>query len=586
MKKHLLTLFAAGFLSAVSMAQVVGITIEPFYTDDGTVAGYPTGYTTYRIYADVTDPNDLVLGVAGFNEAPLALNVPDGIWSHPEPSGVEADENNCNLYSVFPALQYDSYVTVGRTCNTDPGGDIFSVEDGAQPWRSKFDTNPVGDGNILLNTTIGGAWQCLPSDPSGNIYTNVVAGDDYRVLIAQITTSGSICGSFNVVGRAAGTTGSQTATSLAFGTGDCGLPGCTNPDALNYDPDAGFNNGTCLMPCSLEFAEVTIVNPTCFGDNNGSFTVVAGGNQDIVEIEINGGDAFPINSGSYSMNGLGEGSYTVTIRDRKFENELFNPGGAYGSCEATEFIEIYTAPIEFGSITTSNVTCGGDNDGCASTSFTGGEGTVMFTIHMAASGNALTDENGDDIMLPTAEYCGFGGGNYYFMAQDENGCTAQSNNFSIVSPPTLNILLGNGVDATCFNSPNATQVFSWSGGTGDVDWSMEDDGVYDIEGNPSNLVLTGLTPGTYMLYGQDTNGCTASLEYTIDGGPAITAETTVMTPTCAGNEDATVSIAAAGGTGILLYDWACEGNYSSQDLFGPLALECTLSAFRTKQVVL
>lgn len=574
MKKHLLTLLAAVFCSVVGTAQVVAISIEPVYTDDGTISGYPAGHTTYRIYADVTNPGDMVLNVVGFNEAPLALNVPDGIWNHPEPSGTIATDNNCNLFSVFPALQYDSYVTIGRTCNTDPGGLMFAVEDPAQPWRASFDTNPVGNGNILLNTTVGGAWNSTPNEPNGTPYVNVVAGDDYRVLIAQITTSGSICGSFNVQCRLEGqTSGSTLYTGLAFGTGGCGEPGCTDETALNYNPNAGFNNGTCLYECALSMT-LESIDPLCFGDENGTIVVNLSGNQDITEVEIpgyNNDEAFVVN-GSFAYENIGEGVYQITARDRRFYNELFNPGGVYGTCEITEFVELYTAPITVSEVSVTNISCGGDQDGCAIADITGGTGTLSVYVVDANSNAFILDENGDALLLPSADYCGLPAGDYYFEVIDENQCSATSDIFTVESPATLNILLGASADATCFNSPDAVQVVTWSGGTGDVDWSLEDDNVYDIEGGPSTLVLNDLTPGTITIYAQDVNGCTAQLEFVVEGGPAITFESFVTGPTCAGESDASVVVAAAGGTGDLTYDFGCTGEYTSNDLYGSLAV--------------
>ncbi|MFY8137457.1 MAG: T9SS type A sorting domain-containing protein [Flavobacteriales bacterium] len=574
MKKHLLTLLAAVFCSVVGTAQVVAISIEPVYTDDGTITGYPAGHTTYRIYADVTNPGDMVLNVVGFNEAPLALNVPDGIWNHPEPSGTIATDNNCNLYGVFPALEYDSYVTIGRTCNTDPGGLMFAVEDPAQPWRASFDTNPVGNGNILLNTTVGGAWNSTPNEPNGTPYINVVAGDDYRVLIAQITTTGSICGSFNVQCRLQGqSSGSTLYTGLAFGTGGCGEPGCTDEAALNYNPSAGFNNGTCLYECALTMTTESI-DPLCFGQNNGSIVINLSGNQDITEVEIpgvNSGNAFVVN-GSYEYANIGEGIYQITARDRRFYNESFNPGGVYGECEVTEFVELYTAPIIFGGVDVTNISCGGDQDGCAIADVTGGNGTLSIYIVDAIAEAYLLDENGDALMLPSADYCGLPAGEYYFEAYDENLCMAASEVFVVESPATLNILLGSSADATCFNSADATQVITWSGGTGDVDWSLEDDNTYTLEGGPSTLVLNDLTPGTYMIYAQDVNGCTAELQFVVEGGPAITFEYFVTGPTCTGDNDATVIVAAAGGTGALSYDFGCTGTFSDTELYAPVAV--------------
>lgn len=563
MKKSLLFLFAAITTAHVS-AQVTGITIEEFYTDNGTVTGYPAGHTTYRIYAECTSPGDMVLSVSGSDIAPLALNVPDGIWNSQEPSNASGSANNCNLYGVIPSLQYDSYVTIGRSCNTDPGSDVLIAQDPAAPWAGRFDTQPYGDGNLLLNTTIGGAWSAAPLNLQGIPNPNVVAGDDLRVLIAQITTSGSVCGSFNVQARLQGqTNGATLYAGLSFGTDGCGTPGCSDPTALNYDEMAGFNDGTCLYECALAFEDISTVNPTCFGDENGSISVVVTGFQDVLEIEFDGGEPVA-SSGTYSADGLAEDVYSIVARDRKFYNELFNPGGIYGSCEIVEFVDIITSPVIFGDASILDVTCGGANDGCALVDFVGGIGTVSFSIH--ASDDSVIESG-----MPSAEYCGLAGGNYYFSSLDENGCVSVSDDFTIVSPPQLILFLGASAPATCFNSADGTQVFTWSGGTGDVDWSLEDDGTYELEGNVSNLVLNDITPGTYTMYAIDENGCQASIEYVKVGGPVINIEIEAISPSCPGDTDGMFVVAASGGTGALTYDIGCTGESGEVNMAENLA---------------
>lgn len=563
MKKSLLLLFAAALTSVSVSSQVTGIAIEPIFVHDGSISGVPAGLTTYRIYAECTNPGDIIMSVAGYDIAPLSLNVPDGIWNAAEPSSSIGPENNCNLYAAIPSLEYDSYVTIGRSCNTDPGVSVFASQDNNNPWIPSFDTAPYGSGNILLNTTVGGAWSSLPTT-GGVPNENVLAGDDLRVLIAQITTSGSICGSFNVQCRLEGeTSGGILYTSLAFGTDGCGDPGCTDDTALNYNPSAGFNDGTCLYPCALEFSEINTVNPTCFGDANGSISAVITGFQDVLEIEFNGGNP-AANTGNFSATGLEEGIYSILARDRKFYNEIFNPGGIYGICEVEEFVDLYTMPLLIEAPSITNITCGGDNDGCALSLFQGGIGTPTFAVYQANGTLVEAD-------LPSPEYCGFEGGSYYFTGADENGCTAQSGNFSIVSPPQLILFLGATLPATCFNSADGQQVFTWSGGTGDVDWSMEDDGEYEMEGNPSNLVLTEVTPGEYTMYAADVNGCTASIDYVVTGGPQINIEAAITSPSCPSNADGSFVVTATGGTGVIAYDLGCTGEYSTENTMIDLA---------------
>ena len=68
----LFALFAFGIFNAG--AQVIDVTVETVYTDDASISGYPTGYSTYQIWANCTNPNDRVASISGNDDAPLIRN--------------------------------------------------------------------------------------------------------------------------------------------------------------------------------------------------------------------------------------------------------------------------------------------------------------------------------------------------------------------------------------------------------------------------------------------------------------------------------------------------------------------------------
>lgn len=564
MKRSLLFIFC--LLSGFSLlrAQVTSISVEPFYTDNGTITGYPAGHTTYRIYANTTSATDRVVTIFGDDDSPLVLNVTgSGVWNHPA-GGVVGNAANCALYNVLPAVEYDSYLTVDYTCNSGSTNTIYSIEDAAQPWLSQvWNTIPHGAGSTLLNTSFGGAWFALTTD------NNNVAGADLKVLIAQITTDGDICGIFNLqVFPDYQGTGSPyiEQLSLQFGTVDCGLPGCTDNTALNFNPAAGLNNGLCLYECGISISS-DVEAPTCATSTDGSIEFEGAGGQDLIEYSFNGE---VVGLSAPSFENLANGVYTIEIHDTRFDNELMNPGGIYGNCTVTEEITFNTTPLQLSGNTVTNVTCSGLNDGCITVStFGGGTGIVSYAL-MNSNNTPVVGGDNEPVVTVEPSYCGLAPGTYYFMASDENGCTLQGNNFTVTSPAPLNLIEGSELAASCFNSSDATQVITWSGGTGDVDFSLENDGTYDIEGNLSNVVLTSLAPGSYTIYGSDTNGCEAELTFTVSGGPAIIINATVDQPSCNGDTDGSISVTATGGTGTLTY--SSNGvDYSATSSWGDLA---------------
>jgi len=552
MRKILLVLtgFALSVLGA--KAQIQSVTVEPFYTDDGSVTGYPAGYTTYRVYAEMTNSNDVISTVFGSEDAPLVLQVPGGIWNS-DFGGTTGAENNCVLYSgPTAAVQYDSYVTINRTCDeTFANNSILVVEQTSNPWASSAFQGNNNVTSIVLNDAVGGAWVSPPGQP------NTFADGSNRILVAQITTNSSVCGifSFQVFPNYTGV-GTQSITqNFSFGSIDCGIPGCIDPTALNYDPAATFDNNLCVYECALNWSGLTVTPPTCGGATDGAIQFTGSGAQGFVRHSFNDtGNSL----NAQNITGLGNGTYTLHIADTRFENPLVNQGGTL-TCFRDTIIELFTAPLAFSSTTTSNVSCSGLLDGSAMAEVTGGTGAVSIGI-MNNANQPVLDGNGVAVELTSPSYNTFGAGTYHWVATDENGCTVSSSNFTITAPFTLNLIAGAQLAASCPDSEDGVQVINWSGGTGDIDFSLENDGVYDIEGNANNAVFN-LAPGTYTIYGADVNGCQDNVEVTIQGPAAFEVTADVTLPSCVGMGDGSFTLSTTGGNGG--YTYSVDGSESS-----------------------
>lgn len=549
--KRALLLFAAFLGTTIaSFAQVTSISVETFYSGGAnpSVAGYPANHTTYRIYANTTNANDRVVVVKGDDDAPLVLNVGGaGIWNHPQ-GGTLGDLLNCGLFSLIPALQYDSYMTIGYTCDSDGGGaQAYQAEDVVNnPWQNQlFGTAPYGAGSAVVNSAVGGTWFVLPNNAIS------AGGASNKVLLAQITTDGNICGTFNlqVFPNYSGTNSAYIIqNNLSFGSGNCGTPGCTDPTATNFDPAAGYDNGLCLYPCNLSLT-VNDNAPACANGTDGSIEVTATGNQSFVNYTFNNQNYGLDQDGAQTFSGLGNGTYTVVVRDTRFDNPLFNPTGL--TCQVSQTITLSTSPLTMGTSTVTNPQCATTNDGCVATAvanYGGGTGTLTFSL-LDNGGNIV--QNG----LSSPAFCGLGDGTYHFTVTDANACTATGPNFVIDAPGNLTLFNTNGTTTSCFDSADAIAVFTWAGGTGDIDFSLADDGIYEIEGNPANVVLNNLAGGVITLFAADENGCTASVEYTVPTPAEIVITPIITSPSCNGDSNGSIEISATGGTGTITYSF-------------------------------
>jgi hypothetical protein len=237
-------LFLVCCLSAATLsAQVTGLSIETYYVDNNSIPGYPDGHTTYRIFANCTNPTDVVSTVYGDVYAPLSISVTNGSIWNTGLGGSTGPAINQAFCAIFGEVCYDSFVTIGRENLADPGGTIFTLESAGQPWISNFAGANAG-ASFVLNDDVGGAWFGLPGE------VNCFADANLQVLIAQITTAGNLTVSLNLQvfpnWQSAGDP-YETQTGLFATTG--AVEGCTDPAACNFDPTANSNDGSCDYSC-------------------------------------------------------------------------------------------------------------------------------------------------------------------------------------------------------------------------------------------------------------------------------------------------------------------------------------------------
>lgn len=175
------------------VTEVVASDIGPLVGALGTVD--LTGYTTTRVYFQTTNPNDFVTSVSGTTLAPTYINTSTDFYHAELGAGVPNGINSI-LFSVYPDLAYDSWVTIGIEGVPDAGqgeANVGTVQSTDNPWFTNFD--PGGGqpgGNVAINDEVGGAWYVLNGDANG------VPDAEGRVLLGQFTTTGFLYGNLQV----------------------------------------------------------------------------------------------------------------------------------------------------------------------------------------------------------------------------------------------------------------------------------------------------------------------------------------------------------------------------------------------------
>jgi len=321
-------------------SQVISITVEEFYSDDGSVIGYPAGHNTYRIYANTQNATDRVIKVCGDHDNPLSLSVTgSGIWNSPVGGGVLGDATPCILFDnpSTAIAEFDSYITIGINCNNDGAANpIYKAEDIANPWQNQaFATAPYGSGEFVVNTPVGGTWFVLPENASSQ------AGSDLKVMLAQITTDGDVCGTFNlqVFANYAGPGSGTLNQTFSFGSSSSCVPGCPDSNALNYNPSATYYDGNCLFPCALEITNIDYFN-FCDGTDEGTIEITVEGNQGFLEYEVNGVSQGLTADNTFQIYGQSNENLTVLITDTRFNSPSANPNGELCQIEQTFSIDL------------------------------------------------------------------------------------------------------------------------------------------------------------------------------------------------------------------------------------------------------
>ena len=205
-----------------------GLSVET-YAEGGVL-----GATTYRVYVTTPNEDDFVSAITGDENNPSFLRTSTSFYQN-EFGGLTADQSNPFLFSVFPELAYDSWVTIGIDQAPVPGdgnGAISLVQADGDSWVEDFEAG----GNLEINSFFGGSWFTTILDDNG------VAGADKKVLLAQLTTDGTLTGQLYVQVFPEGNGDNAEYLTLSFGNSSCG---CTDEAACNYSDSALYDDGSC-----------------------------------------------------------------------------------------------------------------------------------------------------------------------------------------------------------------------------------------------------------------------------------------------------------------------------------------------------
>ncbi|MFM7218453.1 MAG: hypothetical protein ACKO1U_10575, partial [Bacteroidota bacterium] len=331
-------------------------------------------------------------------------------------------------------------------------------------------------------TRPAGAYSFTVTDANGCSSTATGSISQPSPLLAASSTGTIACfgGSTNVVVTASGGVTPYTGTGTF--TRSVGNYSFTVTDANNCQ---ATTTGTISQPSQLVAAS-TAGTIRCFG---GSATIT---------VTATGGTSPYTGTGSFSRNA---GAYSFTVTDAN-------------GCTATTGGTLTQPTALSATVSTTNATTVGGNNGAATASVSGGTSPYTYSWSNGAT---------------TATASGLRAGSYTVTITDANGCTTTAT--GSVGDPSCNIIITvTGTSINCFGGTTTVTV-SATGGTA------------PYTGTGSFIRSAG--PYTYTV--TDAIGCSAISSGTVTQPTVLTASSTAGQIVCNGGTT-TVTVTASGGT--------------------------------------
>lgn len=273
---------------------------------------------------------------------------------------------------------------------------------------------------------------------------------------------------------------------------------------------------TITQPLEL-FVNIAQYNsPLCNGDSTGAIDITAnGGVPPYVYAWSNGATTEDVVH-------LPADTYTATVTDAN-------------GCQKTITQVLANPTALVSSVTGTDVTCNGANDGAADLTVSGGTAPYYYQWS--------TFQTSEDIT-------GLGGGLYYVITNDANGCQVRDS--VLINEPAPLVLSTVVTNITCFNSNDGAIDLTVTGGTSPY--------TYAWSNGATTEDLSNLGGGTYAVTVTDAHGCTASTSVLLVNPSSINTSFVVKNPLCYSDTNGLIDLIPSGGTPPYAYAWSNSSN--------------------------
>ena len=455
-------------------------------------------------------------------------NITSGVYSVTitDANGCTSSQNSISVAQPSAALTTSATGTNVNCFGNATGAVSLTVNGGTGPyaytWSNGATTQNIS--NIVAgnySVTVTDANGCTSSQNAISITQPSAALNSSVASTQNINCYGNGTGSINIA-VSGGTSPysfnwSNGATTQNLANLTSGTYSVTITDAKGCTSTT--NNITLTQPSATISANIqSMQNVSCNGGGNGALNLtVTGGTAPYTYLWSNGAT-------TQNINGLSSGIYNVTITDSK-------------GCElqATGTVSQPANALSASISSSQNVLCFGGNNAHINLSVSGGTSPYSFNWS-----NGATTQNISNITA----------GNYTVTVTDDNGCIYTINKNISQPSGALTASTSSSTEVSCYGLNNGSINVGVTGGTSPFTF------VWSTGATTQNL--TGLIAGSYTVTVTDANGCTTTLNKTINQPSAALAASLESSEevSCNGGSNGQININVNGGTSPYSYNWS------------------------------
>lgn len=467
---------------------------------------------------------------------------------------VVTDANNCisgqtAVLTQPNALTATNGGTSPASCFGSPSGQAtVHVTGGRSPYSYTWNTSPaqhaamatgLGAGNYTVTVTdangctstasmaVGGPATALAIlSPS---ITNVLCHGGQTGEATVQATGGTAPYSYSW--NTSPQTNAATATGLAAGTWTV-----TVTDAMGC---SASRNVIITQPQQPLVATVTNRHyVTCFGDNDGSISILVTGGSGNYNITWN---TNPVQTGS-TATGLAAGNYVATIADAN---------GCTQTLGLPVSIDGPWAPLmmtysPFAYPGGAHVSCPGNSDGSIDVTVTGGTPDYTYAWQNGLGG---TFNMQDPTGLPA--------GSYQLSIGDGHGCFIDT--MITLVAPTLMTASANVHSTICHGASDGAIDMTAMGGVAPYSYQWNGPGGFTAATKDLNMIGAGV----YTVAITDANGCAIDQPFDVSEPGTFSFNATLAPVSCNNSTDGSIQITASGGTSPYQYAWGGPNGYNA-----------------------